>query len=475
MIETDALDALHAAFSGELVTPDHPEYDEARRVFNAMVDRRPAVIVRCTSTADVVAAVRFGREFHLAVAVRCGGHSVSGLGVCDDGIVIDLCGLKRIDVDPVGRTAQVGGNVLWGEFDAATQAHALHTPGVASRRPASAASRPAAATAGRPRSSAACDNLISAEVVLADGSVRASEDENEDLFWGIRGGGGNFGVVTEFESGLHGLGPIVLAGLMARPIDRTAEIVRAWRDYVDAAPDELGSAVAVVTAPPEEFVPDHLKGRAVIGLIAIYVGDPEQGAPVVQPFRDLAPEVDLVGPMPYTAFQAMIDPLAPPGLRSYWRGEYLTLSRKAIDTFVERGIEVQEEAAPLSQMIVFRIGQGVTAVPDDASAFSHRGAGHLFHPISVWQSVADDERVIAANRAFAEAMRAFGTGAAYLNFTPEAGRVRDAYGAEKYERLVALKDEYDPHNLFRLNQNIRPSAQAGEPVPAWGAVRRRPE
>jgi FAD/FMN-containing dehydrogenase len=302
-------------------------------------------------------------------------------------------------------------------------------------------------------------------VVLADGSaVTASEDENENLFWGIRGGGGNFGIVTEFTYRLHPLGPTVLAGLALWPADRAFEVLPAWRDYVDGAPDELSTACVVLTAPPEEFVPEHLRGQTAFGMAAMYVGDPDEGASVVQPLKDLGPEVDLIQPMPYTAFQAILDPSAPKGYRSYWRGEYLEgLSDEALDTFLEHAPDVAAAAIPFSQMIIFRIGQGVAATPDDATAFSHREADYLFHPISVWSEESDDGRLIAQNRAFCEAMRPFTTGGAYLNLTPE-DRVRDAFGEAKYERLVALKDRYDPDNLFRLNQNIKPSKPAGEPA-----------
>jgi hypothetical protein len=221
----------------------------------------------------------------------------------------------------------------------------------------------------------------------------------------------------------------------------------------------------MITAPPEDFVPDRLKGQVAVGMAAMYVGDPEEGAGVVQPLKDLGPEVDLIQPMPYTAFQAILDPSAPPGMRNYWRGEYMSrLPDEAIDTFVAHAPDVAAAGMPLSQMIIFRIGQGVTAISDNATAFSHRDADYLFHPISVWENPADDGRVIAANRAFADAMRPFGTGAAYLNFTPETDRIRDAYGDAKYERLVALKDKYDPDNLFRGNQNIKPSRATEEPA-----------
>ncbi len=466
MIDQPSIDALRAQFSGQLFRPGDAGYDDAREIFNVMHDKHPALVARCASTEDVVAAVDFARRHGLLVAVRSGGHSVAGNSTCEGGIVIDLRGLNRIEVDPQARTARAGGGVSWGEFDAATQEHGLHTPGGR----VTTTGIGGFTTGGgygwtSSRHGLTCDNLISAEVVLADGRVvRASEQFNPDLFWGIRGGGGNFGIVTEFELRLHPLGPIVMAGLALWPSARGAEVMRAWRDIADTAPDELSTAMVFITAPPEEFVPDHLKGQTVLGLAAIYVGDADVGARAIQPLKDLGPEVDLIGPMPYTAFQAMLDASLPPGMRSYWRGEYMNeVTDEAIDVFTARAPELVAAGFPLTQMIFFRIGQQVKAVPDDATAFSHRGAEYMFHPICVWADPADDDRMIAASRGLCDAMRPFTTGAAYLNFTAE-DRVREAFGADKYARLVALKDRYDPDNLFRLNQNIVPSRQVGEPA-----------
>ena len=452
---------LRGALSGSVLTASDSGYDECRKVFNAMHDKRPGVIARCANTADVVRAVDFARENGLPIAVRCGGHSVAGFSVCDEGLLIDLAGLDRIDVDPERRTARAGGGVLWGPFDAATQQHGLHTPG---GRVTTTGIGGFTTGGGYGWTSSkyglTCDNLISAEVVLADGRVlRASERENADLFWGIRGGGGNFGIVTEFEFRLHPLGPIVLAGLMLWPIERAEEVIRAWRDYVEHCPDEFSSGCVTITAPPEPFVPDALKGKPVLAIPLMYVGDAAEGVKVVQPIRDLRPVADLVQPMPYTAFQALLDPAVPKEHRHYWRGEYLqSLPDGAIATFAGHAPQLTAAAAPFSQMILFRIGQRVAAIADDATAFSHRDAKYMFHPLVMWPRAADDERMIGATRAFAEAMRPFSTGGAYLNFTPE-DRVRDAYGPDKYQRLVALKDRYDPSNLFRLNNNIKPSRE----------------
>jgi FAD/FMN-containing dehydrogenase len=468
MIDDGALDDLRGQLSGRVFLPSDAGYDDAREIFNVMHDKRPAVVARCASSDDVVASVDVARRNGLLVAVRSGGHSVAGSSTCEDGMVIDLAGLRRVEVDPEARTALAGGGVLWGDFDAATQAHGLHTPG---GRVTTTGVGGFTTGGGYGWTSSkfglTCDNLISAEVVLADGSVvRASEDENAELFWGLRGGGGNFGIVTEFEFRLHQLGPIVLAGLALWPIDRSLEVISAWRDIVDDAPDELSTGCVILTAPPEEFVPDHLKGQAALGMAAMYVGDPEAGVDVVQPLKELGPTVDLIQPMPYTAFQAMLDPSLPHGMRSYWRGEYMnSLSDDAISTFTAHAPEVRAAGIPFSQMILFRLGQAIQAVPADTTAFSHRDANYIFHPISIWADPADDEQVIAVNRAFCEKMRPFTTGAAYLNFTGE-DRVREAFGDEKHVRLVALKDRYDPDNLFRLNQNIRPSTHISEPVPA---------
>jgi FAD/FMN-containing dehydrogenase len=468
-LDDSAVEGLRTAFAGDVIRPGDSGYDEACKVFNSMIDRRPTVIARCASTEDVVAAVNLARDRGLEVAVRSGGHSVAGLSICDDGVLIDLSGLKDVEVDPEARIARSGGGVLWGEFDAATQEHGLHTPG---GRVTTTGVGGFTTGGGYGWTSSkhglTCDNLVSAEVVTADGRVlTASDDENEDLFWGIRGGGGNFGVVTRFDYRLHPLGPTVFAGLSLFPLERAPDVGREWREFVAEAPDEISTAAVVLTAPPEEFVPEHLRGQRAFAIGGMYVGDPEEGAAAMQPLKDLGPEVDLIAPMPYTAFQAILDPSAPPGYRNYWRGEYLSaLADEALDTFIERGPAVAANSPPFSQMIIFRLGGGVSAVDDETTAFSHREADYMFHPISVWEDSARDEEVIAANREFAEAMRPFGTGGVYLNFTREEDRVRDAYGADKYERLVALKDKYDSDNLFRGNQNIKPSSPAGAATPA---------
>jgi FAD/FMN-containing dehydrogenase len=460
-IDQATLAELRDGFDGELIEPDDRGYDEAREVYNGMIDKRPALIALCASTDDVVGAVKLGREEGLVVAVRSGGHSVAGMSICEDGILIDLSGMKQIDVDPDARTARAGGGVLTGEFDAATQEHGLHTPtGRVTTTGIGGFTTGGGYGWTSSKHGLTCDNLTSAEVVTADGQVQtASADENPDLFWGIKGGACNFGVVTEFEFQLHPLGPMVFGGLAAWPIERAPEVLRGWRDYVDNAPDELSTGMVILTAPPEDFVPKEVQGSPIIGLVGMYVGDPDEGAAAFQPLKDMDPAMDLIGPMPYTAFQALLDPGNQPGFRNYWRGEYLTeLSDDAIDTFVEHA---REPLTPFNQIIIFRLGQSVKEVGDEDSAFSHRDADYMFHPIAMWEDPADDERLIGWVREISEAMRPFETGGVYLNFTGDSDKVRDAFGEGKYERLVALKDKFDPENLFQHNQNIKPSKQAG--------------
>jgi FAD/FMN-containing dehydrogenase len=463
-VDQETISGLREDFDGELISPGDRSYDEARKVYNGMIDKRPALIARCASSGDVAAAVNLAREEDLVVAVRSGGHSVAGMSIAEDGILIDLSLMKEIDVDPEARTASAGAGVLWGEFDAATQEHDLHTPG---GRVTTTGVGGFTTGGGYGWTSSkhglTSDNLISAEVVTADGEVlTASADENPDLFWGIKGGGCNFGVVTKFEYRLHPLGPTVFAGLAAWPVEKAPEVIRGWRDYVDSAPDELSTAMVILTAPPEDFVPKEVQGKPIVGLAGMYVGDPADGEKAFEPLKDMQPDMDLIGPMPYTAFQALLDPGNQPGFRNYWRGEYLTeLSDEAIDTYVE---QAKEPLSPFNQIIVFRIGQGVKAAGDDDSAFSHRDADYMIHPIAMWEDPADDERLIGWVRQFSEAMQPFKSGGVYLNFTPESDRIRDAFGEDKYEKLVALKDKFDPENLFQHNQNIKPSREAGVPA-----------
>jgi FAD/FMN-containing dehydrogenase len=306
----------------------------------------------------------------------------------------------------------------------------------------------------------ACDNLVSAQVVTADGRVvTASEDENADLLWGLRGGGGNFGVVTSYEFRLHELGPIVMGGMAVHPIAAARDVARAWRDWVETAPEAVCTALGILLAPPEPFVPPEVQGTPVLGVLAMYAGDPDEGEEVLRPLKhDIGPPaVDLIDRIPYTAFQAIVDPFSPTGWLNYHRGEHLaSLPDAAIDAYVEHGARVK---SPMSQSIVFRNGGAVSRVPDDATAASHRDAPFMWHPIAAWSDPADTDREIGWVREASAAIAPFATGGVYLNFEQDEGEahVRAGYSAEKYARLVALKDKYDPENLFSINQNIAPS------------------
>jgi FAD/FMN-containing dehydrogenase len=452
---------LDAAFQGQQFRPGHAGYDEARAVYNGMIDKRPALVARCSGVADVVDAVNLARERRLPLAVRCGGHSVAGKGVCDDGILVDLSGMKGVQVDANRRTARANAGVLWGEFDRETQLFGLATPGGRMTTTGVGGFTLGGGYAWlSTKHGLACDNLISAQVVTADGRVvTASEDENADLLWGLRGGGGNFGVVTSYEFKLHELGPIVMAGLVVHPIDGARDVARAWREWVQSAPEAVCSALGILLAPPEPFVPPEVQGTPVLGVLAMYAGDPDEGEQVLRPVKQEIgpPVVDLIDRIPYTAFQAIVDPFSPKGWLNYHRGEHLAgLPDDAIDAYVEHGARVK---SPMSQTIVFRHGGAIARVPDDATAASHRDAPYMWHPIACWGDAADTEREIAWVRESSAAMAPFTTGGVYLNFEQDEGEdhVRAGYGADKYARLVALKDAYDPGNLFRINQNIAPS------------------
>src|SRR5919198_450217 len=318
---------LGEGFKGELIRPGDDGFDAARAVYNGSIDKRPAMIVRPRGAADVIDAVNYAREGGLALAVRCGGHSVAGNGTVDGGVLVDLASLKGIHVDPEARTARVNGGVLVGELDRETQLFGLATP---SGRVTTTGVGGFTLGGGyawlSPKYGLACDNLVSADVVTADGRlVTASESENDDLFWGLRGGSSNFGVVTSYEFRLHPVGPMVLAGLLIHPIEEARDRIQAVRDYVESAPEELATGMGILQAPPAEFIPPHLHGKPLLGFFVLFIGDPNEGSTVVAPLKGIGPPaVDLVGPMPYTAFQSLIDPFAPRGWLNYHRGIHLT-------------------------------------------------------------------------------------------------------------------------------------------------------
>ena len=464
-LEEAAMQEFAVNFRGELIRPEDEDYDAARAVFNGMIDRRPALIARCTGVADVVAAVNFARENELVVAVRGGGHSVPGYGTCDGGIVIDLSPMKGIWVDPEARTARAQAGLTWGEFDRETQYFGLAVTGGRVTHTGVTGQTLGSGSGWLERKyGLTCDNLLSAEIVTADGRfVRSSEEENEDLFWGLKEGGGNFGVVTSFEFRLHPVGPIVLGGMLMYPFSSAKELLRFWRDYLEEVPDELGTAPGVFTAPPAPFVPEHMRGQQVAALLVCYAGSMEEGEEVVRPLKEFGPpEVDLVQPMPYTAVQTLVDPANPPGRRNYWKAENMNeLSDEAIDTLVDQAARM---SSPFSVIIIEPKGRAISRIGESETAIGGRDAAHTLYLFSMWENPADDDTNISWAREAMAAMEPFITPGISLNFTNDQGqdKVKDFFGRNgKFERLLALKNEYDPTNMFHLNQNIKPTARSG--------------
>jgi FAD/FMN-containing dehydrogenase len=461
-LEPQAVAELAACFAGRLIQPGDGDYDHARAVYNAMIDRRPALIARCTGTADVVAAVRFARSQELLTAVRAGGHHVAGHGVCEGGIVIDLSPMKAVWVDPEAGVARAQGGALWGDFDRETQLYGLAITG-GRRTTTGVAGQTLGSGSGwlERKFGLTCDNLIGADVVTADGQVvRADESHDSELLWGLRGGGGNFGVVTSLDFRLHRVGPMVTGGMLVWPRAKAEDVLRFWRDYVETAPDEFGSAPAFITAPPAPFVPEHLQGKPAFGLIICCAGSVEEGEALVKPIRAFAPpDIDLVQPMPYTVVQTLIDEATPAGIHQYWKAENLpALSDAAIDTVVDRA---DSAISPLTIVMFEPKGRAISRVDDGHSALGGRDAAHSFYIFSQWTDPAESEDHVAWTRSLMDAMAPFTVPGISLNLTSDQqeSKAQESFGsAEKNHRLTALKDRYDPTNFFRLNQNIRPSA-----------------
>jgi FAD/FMN-containing dehydrogenase len=455
-LDESTISVIRGRFAGDLLEPGDVGYDESRTVFNAMIDRRPRLIVRCSGAADVVAGILLARETGLPLSIKGGGHGVNGHAVCDDGVMLDLSPMKRIDVDPEARVVRAQAGVTWGEFDAATQAHGLATTGGRITTTGIAGLTLGAGSGWLERMYGfTSHNLLAAEVVAADGRlVRASEDENPDLLWGLRGGGGNFGVVTQFEYRLHEVGPIVTGGMVLWPLEQAGEVVRFYRDWIGSAPDEVGGGAAVVVAPPEAFVPEAMQGKPVMAVIPISFGDPE----LLRPIREFgSPFADLVGPMPYVEVQKLIDAPNQPGNLNYWKAEAVEeLSDELIDLVVAHAETI---GSPFTACFFQPLGGALARLEPDATAISPRPGKWILHAIGVWVSDSESESEMAWVRRWGQLTEPYTGAGAPLTFSADTGeeRVRATFGPEKYARLVALKDEYDPENLFRLNQNIKPS------------------
>lgn len=448
---------LSERVQGRVVVPGDAAYDEARAVFNSMIDRRPSAIVEVANEADVVATVDFARAEGLPLAVRAGGHHVVGYGVVDDGVVIDLRALKGIVVDADRRTALVQAGVLWGELDAATQEHGLAVTGGRVTTTGVAGLCLGSGSGWLERMyGLTSDNLIRARVVTADGRVVvASAEENGELFWALHGGGGNFGIVTEFEFALHPVGPVIYGGLLAWPREVAGDVLRAYRSFMADAPEEAGGAFAFLTAPPEPFVPLEAQGQPAVGIVVAYFGDPDAGAEVFRPLLELAPVVNIAQPMPYVALQSMLDGGNQPGFRNYWKAEFLDeLTDEAIDVLVEHANRI---SSPFTQLLVLPGGGAYARIDPSSTALGSRDSAWNFHALGVWADAAEDDTHVAWARDLSAAMAPHVTAGAYPNFASDTGieRSKWSYG-ERYERLVAAKRAWDPDNLFRVNQNIAP-------------------
>jgi FAD/FMN-containing dehydrogenase len=461
-LQDSVVEEFGARLRGELLRPGDAGYEEARKVWNGMIDRRPALIARASSVADVINSVNFARENDLLVAVRGGGHNVAGTGTVDGGLLIDLSRMKGIKIDPERRTAHVEPGVTIGELDRKTQAFGLAAPmGVVSETGISGLTLGGGLGWLRRKHGLSSDNLISVDVVTADGRfLSASESENPELFWGIRGGGGNFGVVTCFEYRLHPVGPEVMFDFVFYPGDRTREVLRFMNEYMAQAPDEVSPLAFLGRVPHDETFPHQWHGEQFVAIAAMYAGEVEEGERVLGPLRELGePIADFSGPMPYVEAQKILDEDYPDGGRYYWKSQNVNgLGNEEIERLI-----VHAEAAPShhSTIDVWYQGGVMSRIEAGGTAFGDRGAPILLGIEANWEEPQDDEANVAWARNCVSDMRRFSDGGIYLNFPGlmEEGQslMRDAYG-ENYERLVALKDEHDPANLFRLNQNIEPTA-----------------
>jgi FAD/FMN-containing dehydrogenase len=453
--------ALRERIGGVVLTAGEDGYETARCVWNAMIDRRPGLIVQCTSAADVRAAVEFVGNAGALLAVRGGGHNIAGSAVCDGGVMIDLTPMKSVRVDPDGRTAQVGPGVTLGEFDQAAQAFGLVTPtGINSTTGIAGLTLGGGFGWISRKFGLTADNLISADVVTADGElVHASETENPDLFWALRGGGGNFGIVTSFEFRLHSLGPEVMSGLIVYPMSQARDLIKRYREIAAAAPDELACWFVMRAAPPLPFLPKEVHGTGIIVFAACYAGPMDAAEQALRPLRAMGtPIADVIGPHPFVGWQTALDPLLTPGARNYWKSHsFAALPDGLIDVLVDYASRLPSAETELA---FAQLGGAINRVPADATAYPHRDVAFLINLHTRWRDQADDPACITWARSLFDACTPFASGGTYVNFIPEDDKdgVKRAYLGNA-KRLAAIKAKYDPDNLFRLNQNVRPSAQ----------------
>jgi len=458
-LQDTRVDELKRGFRGEVILPGDEAYESARKIWNAMIDKRPAIIARCITATDVVRSVNFARDNGLLLAVRGGGHNIAGNAVCDDGIVVDLSQMKAAYVDPDKRLATIEGGATLGDLDAATQAHGLATPvGINSTTGIAGLTLGGGFGWLSRKYGMTVDNLESAEVVTAAGeTVRASATEHPELFWALRGGGGNFGVVTRFEFRLHPVGPNLLSGLIVYPIDEAKPVLQQYREFVATAPEELSVWPVLRLAPPLPFLPESVHGTGVVLLALVYAGDPKQGELLVEPLRTFGTLLgEHVGIQPYVAWQKAFDPLLGFGARNYWKSHnFSTLTDGLFDIAIEY---IGRLPSPQCEIFFGAIGGASNRQAPDATAYAHRDARFVMNVHGRWDDPADDKRCISWARDYFKATAPFASGGVYVNFltADEGDRVRSAYGSN-YERLARVKRTYDPDNLFRMNQNIGPA------------------
>lgn len=452
------LDKLAGAFQGQLVLPDHPSYNEHRNIWNGSIDRYPALIARCTGVNDAIAAVRFARERGLEVAIRSGGHSFPGMSTCDGGMVIDLSPMRQIQVDQGNATVKAQAGVLLGELDIETQAFGMAVPsGIVTHTGMAGLTLGGGIGWLMRKYGLTIDQLLSVDMITADGElVKASADENSELFWGVRGAGANFGIVTDFEFRLNPLGPDVMAGPVIWPMEKSAEVLRFYRDWITEVPDELTTIVVHRFAPPLPAIPAELHGKPVVIVAACYAGSVEEGEQVLRPLKEFGtPLLDLCQPKPFLAHQSMFDPSFPRGWWYYFRScNVAELTDEVIDITADHATRM---TSPLTAFPIFHLGGAIARVGENDTAYNGRTDGHTFNinATTATESGFDEEK--EWSRTFWKALEPFHT-SVYVNFLMDEGeeRIRQAYGAERYDRLKALKKRYDPDNFFHLNQNIPP-------------------
>lgn len=461
MAIASAIENLRASLRGELLEPANPAYDSTRVVWNAMIDRRPALIARCQNAADVVVCIKFARGNSMGIAVRSGGHNVAGYAVCEGGLMVDLSLMNAVRVLPGLDRAIVEGGSTWADVDAATTPFGRATPGgLISNTGVAGLTLSGGIGWLRGTHGLSCDNLMAADIVTADGVlIRASGTENPELLWALRGGGGNFGIVTSFEFKLHPVEPELFFCGPAYPEERANEILPLWRDFMKTAPDRLSGLAEFSTVQPDPSIPEQAWGRRVVALAHVYDGPPDEGERITQPLRGFGePLADFSGRMPYRTLQSIYDPLFPKGRdRCYWKSTYLSNLDDAVVHDITSRLKLRSSEMTFAS--IWKFGGAVQRVKADATAFGDRSMPFMLSLDAIWSDAADDDKNINWVRNFWNDMQRHSTGRMYLNF-PGLGEgqslVRDAYGAEIYAKLQKIKQKYDPDNLFRMNQNILP-------------------